>query len=79
LQPDKRGAGQWNLSWKEASEMDVYHIALFLHVSSDIGLFIGWGVQRPGLTTLRRVERVEQARGMTGENGRMNHQSEGLP
>lgn len=44
--------------------MDIYHMALFLHVSSVAGLFIGMGIQLLGLTILRKVNRVEQARGL---------------
>ncbi len=44
--------------------MDIYHIALFLHVSGVIGLFIGLGIQWLGATILRKVNRVEQARGL---------------
>jgi hypothetical protein len=44
--------------------MNIYHIVLFLHVSGDIGLFIGLGIQWLSLTALRRVNRVEQVRGI---------------
>jgi hypothetical protein len=46
--------------------MNVYTILLFLHVSGDIGLFIGLGIQLLSLATLRRVKRVEQARPIAG-------------
>jgi hypothetical protein len=46
--------------------MSVYTILLFLHVTGAIGLFIGLGVQWLGLVALRRVKRIEQARGITG-------------
>jgi hypothetical protein len=45
--------------------MNLYNIVLFLHIGGDIGLFIGLGIQWLGLATLRRVNRVEQARGVT--------------
>jgi hypothetical protein len=45
-------------------EMNIYHLVLFLHVSSDIGLFIGLGIQWQGVIALRKVTRVEQARGL---------------
>jgi hypothetical protein len=54
------------LEEREVFEMSVYTILLFLHVSGAIGLFIGLGIQWLGLAALRRVTRVEQARGIIG-------------
>ena len=45
--------------------MSIYTILLFLHVSGDIGLFFGLGIQLLSLAALRRVKRVEQARVIT--------------
>ena len=42
--------------------MNLYNLALFLHVSGDIGIFIGLSVQLLCLTPLRRAQRVEQVR-----------------
>lgn len=46
--------------------MNIYHLVLFLHVTGDIGLFFGLGIQWLGLMALRRVKRIEQARGIAG-------------
>jgi hypothetical protein len=50
----------------EGFEMSIYTILLFLHVSGDIGLFIGLGIELLSLAALRRVKRVEQARVIAG-------------
>jgi hypothetical protein len=42
--------------------VDLYHLALFVHVSADIGLFIGLGVSIGGVARLRQARRVEQVR-----------------
>ena len=42
--------------------MNLYNLALFLHVSGDIGIFIGLSVQLLCLVPLRRAQRVEQVR-----------------
>ena len=42
--------------------MNLYSIALFLHVCGDVGIFIGLGAQMLSLTALRRVQSVEQVR-----------------
>jgi hypothetical protein len=42
--------------------MNLYNLALFLHVTGDIGIFIGLSVQLLCLTPLRRAQRVEQVR-----------------
>jgi len=39
--------------------MNLYTLALFLHVTGDIGIFIGLGVQLLCLAPLRRVQHVE--------------------
>lgn len=52
----------------------IHTLALFLHVSSDIGLFIGIGVQLLTLAALRRVKYIEQARPLIG----LIHMSEPL-
>jgi uncharacterized membrane protein len=44
----------------------IHNLVLFLHVSSDIGLFIGIGIQLLTLTALRRVKNTEQARTLIG-------------
>jgi hypothetical protein len=46
--------------------MSIYTILLFLHVSGDIGLFIGLGTQLISLAALRRVNGPEQARAIAG-------------
>jgi hypothetical protein len=46
--------------------MSFYTVLLFLHVTGDIGLFIGLGIQLLGLAALRRVKQVEQARVIAG-------------
>jgi hypothetical protein len=42
--------------------MNLYTIALFLHVCGDVGIFIGLGTQMLSLMALRRVQSVEQVR-----------------
>ncbi|MCI0395063.1 MAG: hypothetical protein L0332_30555 [Chloroflexi bacterium] len=42
--------------------MSLYTIMLFFHVSGDIGLFIGIGVQLLGLLALRQARSVDQVR-----------------
>jgi hypothetical protein len=42
--------------------MSLYAISLFVHVVSDIGMFVGVGVWVFGLIMLRRISRVEQIR-----------------
>jgi len=44
----------------------IYNLVLFLHVSSDIGLFVGIGAQLLTLAALRRVKNTEQARTLIG-------------
>jgi hypothetical protein len=44
--------------------MNLYHIALFLHVSGVIGIWITLGIWLFGLATLRRAQRVEQVRAL---------------
>lgn len=46
--------------------MNIYSIVLFLHVSGDIGLFIGISVQLLSLMTLRRAKHIEQVRAIIG-------------
>jgi MFS family permease len=46
--------------------MNPYTITLFLHVTGDIGIFIGVGVQLLTLAALRRATQVEQGRTLTG-------------
>jgi Predicted integral membrane protein (DUF2269) len=43
-----------------ASEMSLYTLALFLHVSGAIGAFVSLGIWLFGLAALRRARRVEQ-------------------
>ncbi|HKZ70956.1 MAG TPA: hypothetical protein VJ020_12800, partial [Anaerolineales bacterium] len=45
--------------------MSLYAILKFLHVSGDIGLFIGVGLWWVALTALRRAEHVAQVRILT--------------
>jgi hypothetical protein len=45
------------------TDMTLYSLALFIHVSADIGIFIGLGLQLFCLAALRRAGTVEQARG----------------
>jgi hypothetical protein len=40
--------------------MNLYSLVLFLHVSGDIGIFIGIGLQLFSLMTARRAKHVEQ-------------------
>jgi len=42
--------------------VNLYSLVLFLHVTADIGIFIGIGVQLLCLVALRRAQTVEQAR-----------------
>lgn len=42
--------------------MNLYPIALFLHVCGDVGIFIGLGTQILSLMALRRAQSVEQVR-----------------
>lgn len=42
--------------------MNVYALALFLHICGAIGIFAGLGVWGFGVAALRRAQRVEQAR-----------------
>jgi len=42
--------------------MSLYTLALFLHVSGDVGIFIGLGVQLLSLAALRRARSTEQVR-----------------
>lgn len=44
--------------------MNLYHLVLFLHVSGDMGIFIGIGIQLLGLMALRRAATYRQARGI---------------
>ena len=46
--------------------MNLYTLALFLHVGGDIGIFIGLGVQLLCLTPLQRAQHVEQVRLIAG-------------
>src|SRR3990172_4589300 len=46
--------------------MNLYNLVLFLHVSGDIGIFIGVGAQLLSLVALRRARDVEQARAIAG-------------
>lgn len=46
--------------------MNLYSLMLFLHVSADIGIFIGIGAQLLSLMALRRATRVEQVRAIAG-------------
>lgn len=46
--------------------MNLYSLMLFLHVSGDIGIFIGIGVQLLSLAALRRAKSVEQVRALAG-------------
>jgi hypothetical protein len=46
--------------------MSIYTIALFIHVVSDIGLMAGIGIWLVALAALRRAERVEHVRAITG-------------
>jgi uncharacterized membrane protein len=46
--------------------MNLYTLALFLHVAGDIGIFIGLGVHLLCLAPLRRAQRVEQVRLIAG-------------
>ena len=46
--------------------MNLYTIALFLHVAGDIGIFVGLGVQLLCLMPLRRAQRVEQVHLLAG-------------
>ena len=46
--------------------MNPYTLSLFLHVAGDLGIFIGLGVQLLCLAPLRRAQRVEQVRLITG-------------
>ncbi len=46
--------------------MSLYTIVLFLHVSGDIGLFIGIGTQLFSLAALRRAKNVAQVRAIVG-------------
>ena len=45
--------------------MNAYSLVLFLHVSGDIGIFIGIGLQLFSLMALRRARRVEQVQAIT--------------
>ena len=42
--------------------MQLYPLVLFIHVTADIAIFVGLGVQLLTLTLLRRAQTVEQAR-----------------
>src|SRR5260221_743399 len=42
--------------------MNLYSLVLFLHVTADIGIFIGIGVQLLCMAALRRAQTVEQVR-----------------
>ena len=42
--------------------MNLYHLVLFLHVSGDIGIFIGIGIQLFCLMALRRATAIKQMR-----------------
>jgi hypothetical protein len=44
--------------------MTLYSLALFIHVTADIGIFVALGVQLLCLAALRRSNSVEQARGL---------------
>src|SRR5258708_15922071 len=46
--------------------MSIYTIVLFLHVSGAIGYFASIGIWLFGLVGLRRAQRVEQVRALTG-------------
>ncbi len=45
--------------------MNLYRLVLFLHVSGDIGIFIGLGLQLFSLMALRRARHVEQVQAIT--------------
>lgn len=45
--------------------MNLYSVVLFLHVSGDIGIFIGIGLQVFSLMALRRATHVEQVQAIT--------------
>jgi hypothetical protein len=47
---------------QEDHHMNLYSIALFLHVCGDVGIFIGLGTQILSLVALRRAQYVEQVR-----------------
>ncbi len=42
--------------------MNLYHPVLFLHVSGDIGIFIGIGIQLVSLMALRRTTTIKPMR-----------------
>ncbi len=44
--------------------MSLYPLVLFVHVTADIAIFVGLGVQLFCLTALRRAQTVEQARAL---------------
>lgn len=44
--------------------MSFYSFAKFVHVASDIGIFIGIGAQLLSLAALRQIKRTEQARAL---------------
>ena len=46
--------------------MSIYTVVLFLHVSGAIGYFAAIGIWLFGLVGLRRAQRVEQVRALTG-------------
>ena len=50
--------------------MNIYDIALFLHISGAIGYFIAMGTWLFGLSALRRAQRVEQVHALTHLIGR---------
>jgi hypothetical protein len=47
---------------QEDHRVNLYSIALFLHICGDVGIFIGLGVQLLSLVALRRVRYAEQVR-----------------
>lgn len=50
--------------------MNLYSIALFLHVIGAIGYFVGMGIWLFGLASIRRAQRVEHVRALTSLVGR---------
>jgi hypothetical protein len=44
--------------------MDIYRLTLFVHVASDIGIFVGLGAWLLGLAALRRAQDVSQVRAL---------------
>lgn len=54
--------------------MQLYPLVLFVHVTSDIGIFVGLGVWLLGFTALRRAQAVSQVRAIA----ELIHRSEPL-